>query len=409
MFRSEWFKIFHNKQLLVGFILVALLPAIYGVIFIGSMWNPYGKIDHLPVAIVNLDQPVSNVKVGDQLVTGLKKTKALDYHFVSQKTADKGLKNGDYFMTMVLPKTLSKQVTELGTSYAKPINLSYTLSTGRNYVASKMVTSAAGAIQVQLNQTITTSAMTALLTKIEQSQAEQAKVLSSGIPYAEYQAFAGPTPQLPSAKSLIDPVKLVRHDISPVPNNGTAITPYMLSVSLWTGAIVLTNLFSLRKFKRRGNAFDMWFSKFGVLIPAGILQGLGILFALDRVWHFHQKEILATILILFLTSLVYLSLIGLLNMLFNQFGTVIALVFMFLQLSVSAGTYPLKLTSPFYQTVHPWVPMTYAVDGLRHTISIGGLPTNDVLVLSGFAIIFTILIIVMYAFKGNKFVVQPTQ
>lgn len=37
---------------------VVLIPTIYTTLFLGSMWDPYGSIDDLPVAVVNHDQPV---------------------------------------------------------------------------------------------------------------------------------------------------------------------------------------------------------------------------------------------------------------------------------------------------------------------------------------------------------------
>ena len=84
---------------LVGIILI---PTIYTTIFLGSMWDPYGKLDNLPVAVVNLDKSCDyngeELAVGDELVKNLKKDASLNFSFVDKETAQEGLDNGSYYM-----------------------------------------------------------------------------------------------------------------------------------------------------------------------------------------------------------------------------------------------------------------------------------------------------------------------
>ncbi|MEE3920066.1 hypothetical protein V2I01_22965 [Micromonospora sp. BRA006-A] len=48
-------------------------------------------------------------------------------------------------------------------------------------------------------------------------------------------------------------------------------------------------------------------------------------------------------------------------------GRLAALALLMLQLTSSGGTYPVQTSPGFFQAIHPWLPMTYVVDGLRHT------------------------------------------
>ena len=52
---------------------IVLIPTIYTTLFLGSMWDPYGNVDQLPVAVVNNDKSVDyegkELAVGDELVT----------------------------------------------------------------------------------------------------------------------------------------------------------------------------------------------------------------------------------------------------------------------------------------------------------------------------------------------------
>ena len=102
MLKQEWKSLFHNKILLLVVIVIALIPAIYAGLFLASMWDPYGNVDKLPVAIVNEDEPAeygdTTLTVGDQLVDNLKENDSLAFNFVDADVAKEGLKNGTYYM-----------------------------------------------------------------------------------------------------------------------------------------------------------------------------------------------------------------------------------------------------------------------------------------------------------------------
>ena len=70
---------------------IVLIPTIYTTLFLGSMWDPYGNVDQLPVAVVNNDKELA---VGDELVDKLRENDQLDFHFVSADKAEKGIEDG---------------------------------------------------------------------------------------------------------------------------------------------------------------------------------------------------------------------------------------------------------------------------------------------------------------------------
>ncbi|MEZ5200575.1 MAG: YhgE/Pip family protein [Micropruina glycogenica] len=52
-------------------------------------------------------------------------------------------------------------------------------------------------------------------------------------------------------------------------------------------------------------------------------------------------------------------------------GSAIMLVILIVQLGAAGGLYPVEVMPAAFQVVHPWMPMTYLVEGLRVTISGG--------------------------------------
>lgn len=110
---EELKSLIRNPKLIITMIGVALVPALYNLSFLGSMWDPYGQVKDLPVAVVNHDETAyvnqDELHIGQDMVDNMSKNKELDYHFVSAKKAEKGLENGDYYMVITLPKNLSKK------------------------------------------------------------------------------------------------------------------------------------------------------------------------------------------------------------------------------------------------------------------------------------------------------------
>lgn len=148
-----------SPKLWVTMIGVALVPALYNLSFLGSMWDPYGSLNNLPVAVVNKDKTATlndkKLTIGDDMVDSMSINKALDYHIVSQKKADKGLKDGDYYMVITLPEDLSEKASSLLTDNPKKLNIKYQTTAGRSFVASKMSESAMTKLKDTVSENIT--------------------------------------------------------------------------------------------------------------------------------------------------------------------------------------------------------------------------------------------------------------
>lgn len=144
--RQEWKRLLHNPLLLVVMIAIVAIPTIYTTLFLGSMWDPYGSVEHLPVAVVNLDQPVTvegtTYEVGQSLVDNLKEEASLDFHYVSQDEAQEGLADGTYYMVITIPEDFSQRASSITEDQPQTMELKYETNPGTNYIASKLSESA---------------------------------------------------------------------------------------------------------------------------------------------------------------------------------------------------------------------------------------------------------------------------
>ena len=170
MLKKEWQAIFKHKFLIVVIIALSLVPALYNYIFLGSMWDPYGKLKDLPVAIVNLDKTSEldgkKIKLADDVVSEMKKSKNLDYHFVSQSKAAEGIKSGSYYMVVTFPKNFSENAASLMSKNPKAVQLDYQTTPGHNYISSKMSDSAMTKLKAEVSENITKEYTQAIFGKL---------------------------------------------------------------------------------------------------------------------------------------------------------------------------------------------------------------------------------------------------
>lgn len=142
MLRKEWKGLVHNKLLLVVVVAIVLIPTIYTTLFLGSMWDPYGNLDKLPVAVVNEDRAVSyndrELNVGKELTEKLRDEESLCFNFVDAETAERGLRNGTYYMVITIPEDFSANAATVMDEKPEKMELAYQTNPGTNYIASKM-------------------------------------------------------------------------------------------------------------------------------------------------------------------------------------------------------------------------------------------------------------------------------
>ncbi|NQK57516.1 YhgE/Pip domain-containing protein [Streptococcus suis] len=167
-------NIFKKPMTLITVLGIACVPALYNISFLTSMWDPYGRLDQLPVAVVNQDQSASfqdkTLTIGDDMVDNMKESKSLDFHFVSEKDAEKGLEEGDYYMVITLPEDLSEKASSLLTNQPEPLTISYQTSKGHSFVASKMGESAMEKLKTSVSETITKTYATAVFDSMREIQ-----------------------------------------------------------------------------------------------------------------------------------------------------------------------------------------------------------------------------------------------
>ena len=161
MIKNEWRKLAGNKIMIGVMIALLLIPSIYTTLFLGSMWDPFAKLDRLPVAVVNEDKGTvfegKSIQAGEDLVEELKVDGSLKFDFVDKNEAERGLRNGSYYMMIDIPEDFSQNAASVLDEEPVQMQLNYYTSPGKNYIASRLGEGAMEKIKGKVSEAVSES------------------------------------------------------------------------------------------------------------------------------------------------------------------------------------------------------------------------------------------------------------
>ncbi|WP_347981311.1 YhgE/Pip domain-containing protein [Limosilactobacillus portuensis] len=189
--KAEFKNILHNRLLLISTTVICIIPFLYSIFFLKSVWDPYGSTENLPVAVVNKDVPVEyrgqTMDIGHRMVKELKKNKQLKWEIVSPEKAHYGLTHRKYYTVVTIPKDFSKNATTVLDKHPKQMQLKYETNGSLNYIGEVIsqlgMTKLNEKIRVQVTRAYATAMFKALHTvgKEMSTAANGAKQLSTGM------------------------------------------------------------------------------------------------------------------------------------------------------------------------------------------------------------------------------------
>ncbi|MDN5914314.1 MAG: YhgE/Pip domain-containing protein [Pseudonocardia sp.] len=196
-----------------------------------------------------------------------------------------------------------------------------------------------------------------------------------------------------TAKTIGDPVATRDVASSSADNYGEGLAPFFLALAAWIGGYTLFLL--LQPLSRRAIAAGQSPLRvaLGGWIPAGVLgvaQMAGMYAVVVFGLGIRPEHPVATFGFLCLASLTFTAMVHALNAWLGSIGQFLGLVLMVLQLVSAGGTFPWQtIPAPLYP-VHYLLPMSYAIDGLRHLMyggTLQGVLGRDIPVLVGWLLL----------------------
>ncbi|MFD4511060.1 YhgE/Pip family protein [Streptomyces sp. NPDC058457] len=124
--------------------LVALLvlPLLYGALYLWSFWDPYGRLDRVPVALVNDDKGATasgkRLTAGDDIVAGLRDSRTFDWHEVSAAEARRGVEDGTYYLSLTMPADFSARIASSAGDSPETGALQVRTNDANNYIVGQI-------------------------------------------------------------------------------------------------------------------------------------------------------------------------------------------------------------------------------------------------------------------------------
>ncbi|MFE1247880.1 YhgE/Pip family protein [Streptomyces sp. NPDC058735] len=121
---------------------VLVLPLLYGALYLWSFWDPYGRLDRIPVALVNDDKGATadgrKVTAGDDITERLRDSKTFDWREVSAAEARRGVEDGTYYLSLTMPADFSERIASSSGSSPETGALRVRTNDANNYIVGQI-------------------------------------------------------------------------------------------------------------------------------------------------------------------------------------------------------------------------------------------------------------------------------
>ncbi|OJF10473.1 YhgE/Pip family protein [Couchioplanes caeruleus] len=97
-------------------VVICVIPLLYGALYLYAFWDPYGRLNHVPVALVVEDVEATatdgtKVHAGKDLADELIEREIFDWHVTDEREAEDGLVDGRYQLSLRIPRDFSANLT----------------------------------------------------------------------------------------------------------------------------------------------------------------------------------------------------------------------------------------------------------------------------------------------------------
>lgn len=403
--------------------------------------------------------------LGNRVIKKLKKNDKFKWVFVSNDKAKKGIEKGNYFAVIEFPEDFSSDASTMLNPHPQQVTMHVQKNPGYSYSGQSIGDKSAQAVKENISLSIREIYLKKIFsnaTKMEKNTANLSANLKK-MKTAEQQLAAGsaqvdkklaqlqallPSPQNQSvaqlaegsqqvtdglnqltnstdqmtskidqsitkadqlsfkdenAEMISNPVSISENDVTQVNNYGQSFAPYVLSLSLYVGAIAFVTIYPVDKRAGHPNrAYQWWLSKSMLIFLHGLLQGLFLAIFTIKVIDIEIANPVHFTWVLIVWSLTAMMIVTFLTAALGSIGKFLAIIILILQLGSSEGTFPIQLTNHFFQTLHTFSPMTYVIKALRESIFgfDGNIPYSQAMWMIGLiGIAFMTLLYIAYLIK----------
>ncbi|WP_019422763.1 YhgE/Pip family protein [Paenibacillus sp. OSY-SE] len=170
---------------------------------------------------------------------------------------------------------------------------------------------------------------------------------------------------------ITSPVNSSKQENHDVTTYGVGMAPYFLSLGFFVGALMFSMIYPLYETSGRPPSGFAWMmSKYGFMMVESSLQVLISGLVVLNVIGLPVMNVTMFFVVCVMSSLTFFAMVQFFITSFGNVGRFIIVILLVLQLSSTAGSFPIEMAPEFFQMLHPWFPMTYTIRAFRGVIAL---------------------------------------
>lgn len=137
---------------------LTVVPLVFTVFNVLASWNPFDNTDELKIAVSsedeghNTDLAQVNLNLGEQVLAQLSLNKQIDWTITTKENALEGTRSGEYYASIVLPPSFSKDLMTFYIAGTEPTELTMYTNQKKNSLAPMITEQAATGAIDQINE-----------------------------------------------------------------------------------------------------------------------------------------------------------------------------------------------------------------------------------------------------------------
>ncbi|MED4205990.1 YhgE/Pip domain-containing protein [Neobacillus mesonae] len=167
-----------------------------------------------------------------------------------------------------------------------------------------------------------------------------------------------------------EPVLLKEKRLFPIPNYGSAMSPFFTTLSLWVGATLLISLIpvEINGAPENYHPNHVYVGRLLTFLTFALCQAIIVTLGDMYLLKTYVSEKPWFVIFGLLTSIVFMLIVYTFVSIFGNVGKGLAIVVLVLQISGAGGTFPVQVMPIFFQELNPYLPFTYAISLMREAV-----------------------------------------
>lgn len=161
-----------KKQKVMKWVIIAaiiIIPVMYSFFYLKAFWDPYGSLQGMKIAMVNLDEGENDENLGKELVNQVKEKDVMTILELNDADeAQKGLVNQEYYATITIPKDFTKTLNQAENADRQMTTITYSPNQKSNYLASQIVAKVVTTVETELRGQISQKVVAKLSDKLRE-------------------------------------------------------------------------------------------------------------------------------------------------------------------------------------------------------------------------------------------------